>query len=393
MKKILSILLVALTAVAAHATHFPPATANAVKRLAHDGTNMYILHYNGLEVLDKATGLSACYDQASGHFSDPRLNAIALQGSTVWVGGQWGDLTAITGSRAECRRLSYADDGTEGMIRMLGINAIVFDGDGRMYVGGDNCVGVVSADGSADISTFPGSYYGTEVWQMAADADNTVWISATAAISGNGLMAYSANGGGVDMSVTAGDVPFLASTVKALAVDPSGRKWFGSMDKGTMQPMLYCFDGKTYRGYGLDKGMGIPADMVFDGKGRLWFLPTMEFSTADLGYGEYSKGPLCCLEDGLLTAYPFGELSMGYAYCVDADGDNIYVGTDCGVLAFSNGRFTRMESSWEGHTTGIIRHGSATAIPTATYDLQGRRLSARPEKGMYIEGGRKRVVR
>ena len=43
-------------------------------------------------------------------------------------------------------------------------------------------------------------------------------------------------------------------------------------------------------------------------------------------------------------------------------------------------------------TTGIDNH-SAASSSSLLYDLQGRRLNGKPEKGLYIQNGRKQVVR
>ena len=73
MKKVLFTLFACFFACSAGATHYRPITAGAVKRLAHDDKNLYILHFDGLEVRNKATGETLCYTQATGHIPEGNI--------------------------------------------------------------------------------------------------------------------------------------------------------------------------------------------------------------------------------------------------------------------------------------------------------------------------------
>ena len=119
-------------------------------------------------------------------------------------------------------------------------------------------------------------------------------------------------------------------------------------------------------------------DMQFDMQQRLWM--------AD------QHGPLVMMKDGAFTSYPCPFESKRWM-CMDIDGDDIYIGTDDALLIFSEGEYTKisLEPSWQQAPTSI---SSVTLdVHAPLYDLQGRRLSQKPERGVYIRDGRKVVIK
>ena len=81
--------------------------------------------------------------------------------------------------------------------------------------------------------------------------------------------------------------------------------------------------------------------------------------------------------------------------CMDIDGDVIYIGTEKSLLMFKDGEYTKIAetTSWQegGQTTAVASintSGNATV-----YDLQGRQLQGKPEHGIYIQNGRKVVIK
>jgi hypothetical protein len=70
---------------------------------------------------------------------------------------------------------------------------------------------------------------------------------------------------------------------------------------------------------------------------------------------------------------------------VDVDGDSVYVGTDNGVLVFSDGSF-----HWLYNTeVGIVEPTVNKSTPSQLYDLQGRPIHGSPKHGVYILNGKK----
>ena len=402
MKKILlSLALAALacfTAITVHATHYPPATAHAVKRIVHDAGHLYILYYDGVEIWDKTSGDTRCYRYGEGLFPSPTLNAIAVHEDTIWVGNGMGDLTAIHGTWSESWKIVFnpsVNEDTEDLQCWLGFNGIVFDSKGNLYFGGDNCVGMRTAPGEFSLYTLPGFNFGTEIWKMAVGNDDTVWLTATCAFLVNCLMSYSCSTGfgSVDLS---GGPNIHPAHAKGLAVDAYGNKWFGGTISGEPStPALFRYDGKGFEAHPLkysDDKQEMPIDMGFDNHGRIWFIPTLSWNKSDNGFCAYSKGPLCCYDNGKLTEYPYYEPGMGYSYCLDVDEETVYIGTDKGVVVFDDGKFTQYNSEWNNESLGIESTIGATEF-RPTYDLQGRRVSVssvRP-KGVYIQDGRKYV--
>jgi hypothetical protein len=81
---------------------------------------------------------------------------------------------------------------------------------------------------------------------------------------------------------------------------------------------------------------------------------------------------------------------------MDIDGDDIYIGTDEALLLFRDGEYTKIglgQPDPQGHQATGINATEASSVNAPAYDLQGRRLSQKPERGLYIRDGKKRVVR
>ena len=372
MKKTLFTVFACVLACSAGATHFHPLTDKAVKRLAHDETHLYILHYDGLEVFDKNTGESVCYTQETGHIpegSSPGLNALAVHGDTVWVGGGNGFLTAIVGAEAKSWAFKYDMSNIfpeeENPPKCpFDFNSIVYDSKGRMYVGGFDQVGYLVKPGKASLAWLPDmAHYGAEVWQMLVDKDDAVWVSYTSDSGGNSLVKYTAGEEEVEeVSSKLG----LGKRVKAMAFDKDGNLWLGTC----YDPKLYRYDGETLEEHEIKKiasgwmYSGICC-MAFDDEGRLWLLQS---NAQKLGYEHYSAGPLCCLSGGEMTEYPL-PADMGFAYCLDVDGGDVYVGTDKGVLQLIDGKMTPLNTPWYSDAPPHNQDdGEKCATPTIAYD-------------------------
>ena len=404
MKKTLSAIFACALACSAGATHYPPASAGAVKRLAHDDRNLYILHFDGLEVLDKSTGETTWYTQATGHIPEgnikstspnghePELNALAVRGDTVWVGGN-GFLTAIVGQEAESWHFSYnmsiSNPGYPSTSTLpMKFNSIAFGTDGIMYLGGLDQAGYLKPTRKGSFTGLPCNMaHGAEVWQMLPAADGGVWVSYTSDSGKSSLARYTAGDEAEEVSSTLG----FTKEIKALAEDASGCLWFG-VSSG--EKHLYRFDGKSVEGFDIGGGGSPyrgPCCMAFDSTGHLWLLHS---NSGEPGYDHWSKGPLCCFDDGETTEYPFPE-GVGLAYCIDVDGEDVYVGTDKGVLKLVDGKLVLLDSPWyynnqEGTAIDDSRISPANERPHGWYDLQGRkRESGKAPNGVHIENGRK----
>lgn len=406
MKKSVFTFLACVLASSVYATHFPPATAGAVKRLAHDENHIYILHYDGLEVLDKTTGTTVCYTQATGHIpegnikskgpngKEPELNALAVHDGTVWVGGN-GFLTSIAGQEAQSWHFSYnitisAPERPYVPNLPMQFNCIAFDSSGRMYLGGNDQIGYLKQEGKATFEALPDNMYrSAEVWQMVVDKNDVAWVSYTSDSGSNSLVKYTAGG---EVEEVSSKLDF-GRDIKALALDKEGNLWFGTKNS----PKIYRYDGETLEELEIEiaasggNGRGICC-MSFDDKGRLWLLQS---NSQNLSYAHYSAGPLYCLSNGELTQYPLPS-DAGLAYCLDVDGEDVYVGTDNGVLRLTDGRLVGLDTHWYAETpfgTAVKDVERQTRDEQeVAYDLQGRRLetgkTGNTGRQLYVKKGR-----
>lgn len=372
------------------ATHFPAASGKSVKCIAHDSNCIYALTPDGLQVINKSTSEVTVYDKESGHFGELGLNALALRPDTIWVGSNYGILTSITHGKAESSYHSFIPETGEEDACPIGINSIVFDSKGIMYIGGNNCISRIGSSLENMTQVFPSIYYGTEVWQMVVDNSDAVWISCTGAISGNSLMMYNAD---ESLKVVGNSQLFSSSCVKGMTIDNDGNLWIGSYyvdanseDGNENRARLLKYDGSGFSYFDVGGKYEAPISVKCDSQGRLWFLPTAPYSSVELQYKEYSKGPLCCLADGQLTKYDI-DLQIGYCYCLDIDGDSIYIGTDNGVVVYSAGTFKWLINNQGANISNVTAQPSVSLL----FDLQGRRLATEPKHGVYIRNGKKVV--
>ena len=407
MRKYLILLLFAMCpTICIQANHFPTSSYKSVKCIEHNDTSIYILKPEGLEVVNKITGKKTVYNMQTGYFMEQwrvyelqkngtvGLNSLAIRPDTIWVGSNDGVLTSISDGKADttmhyCNLSEY--EGYD-FIRPMGINSIVFDSKGTKVLGGENCINVIYPSGEEMSLTFPSIDYGTEIWQMVIDRYDNIWISSTTALSGNGLIKYHV-GREIEVisNIKGGNPPFSGSYVKGLTVDSNGHLWIGGRHEDTLsvgktqwRAKLLEYDGNTFTSHDVGVSAEVPLSIKSDNQGRVWFLPTEEINWKDYDVLEYSVGPLCCFDNGEIIRYSWSQ-DAGHCYCVDVDGDSVYIGTDNGVLVFSDGVFRWLNSD----ETGIIETPSRQHTSSSFFDLQGRRIQDDPQHGVYIRNGKK----
>ena len=399
-KQLVLILLMACPFMAVHATHYPVATVHSVKCIEHNDTSIYVLMPEGIEVINKVTGRKTVYKKETGYFVDQwnaieqsgtnlnsvGQNALAVAHNTIWVGGNDGVLTRIHDGIADTTRhyldLSLLGDGED--LWPIGIESLVIDQNGTAVIGGTNCISAIYPSGEKQTLIFPKDHYGTQVWKMVIDSKEDIWISCMDSGFGNGLMKYHVGG---ELQVVSDrdnpDLPYKSGYVKGMTIDNDGYLWFASShnDDNGWRAKLLKYDGSNYASYDVGASNNVPASVECDGQSRIWFLPTLGDKTK---YEQYSKGPLCCFDHGVITRYEW-DVETGYCYCVDVDGDSVYIGTDNGVLVFSDGSF-----HWLCDTeAGVSEPTVNKSMSSQTFDLQGRRLNTEPKHGVYIQNGKK----
>ena len=404
MKKYIALLILAVCPfIGLKATHFPAYKAVSIKCISHDSLNIYILNQQGIEIFNKSTGTSTLYNKETGYFSEHwyayvlsrpdggvGLNYLTLRPDTIWVGSNDGILYSITDGAVDSTK-HYCDiniSETMETIVPMGINGIVFDSKGNKVIGGSNCFNVIYPTGEEESFTFTDSR--TEIWQMVIDKNDDIWISSTGSGSGYGLIKYHVGGELKVISDNSKNPPFRSAYVKGMTIDNDGHLWFGSSHKDQVsedrvesRAKLLKYDGNEFTSYDIGPGVEVPISMMCDSQGRIWYLPTTPIDYVTK-ISEYSKGPLCCFENGEVIRYEWSQ-DTGYCYCVDVDGDSIYIGTDNGVLVFSDSTFHWLNND----EAGISDASSPQSLRTATFDLQGRRIQGEPKHGVYIQNGKK----
>ena len=404
-KYLLLALLIASSFIGLQAKHYPVVTIHSVKCIEHNDTSIYILMLKGVEVINKSTGKRTVYDLSTGYFEEQRdvyeitrprgiigLNALAIRPDTIWVGSNDGVLTSITDGRVDTTWHYTNHDETNFYFKYwpIGINSIVFDSNGTVVIGGDNCLSLIYRSGERLSFAFPAFDYGNEIWQMVVGQNDDIWISSKDAHAGNSLMRYHV-GGTLEVVSQEDDQPFISSSVSGMTFDNDGNLWFGSIhgdtiDNGEIEhrAKLLKYDGNNYTSYDVGPSWELPISVKCDSQGRIWFLSKAPADFSNLiGLG-YSKGPLCCFDHGVITRYEW-DVETEYCYCVDVDGDSVYIGTDNGVLVFSDGSF-----HWLCDTeAGVSEPTVNKSMPSQTFDLQGRRLNTEPKHGVYIQNGKK----
>ena len=402
-KYLLLALLIASSFISLQARNHPVLTVHSVKCIEHNDTSIYVLRPNGLKVVNKLTGKITVYDMSTGYFEDQwrikdmtrpnawvGLNALAIRPDTIWVGSNDGVLTSITDGRADTtvHYIDHDENSAHVLNLPLGINSIVFDSNGTVVIGGDNCLSIVRRSGERFAFAFPSADMGNEIWQMVIDQDDYIWIGSSGGAPGNSLMRYHV-GGALEV-VSHENLPFSSSEVKGMTFDNEGNLWFGSdhydsinAEKSEWRAKLLKYDGNNFTSYDVGSPWKMPMSMKNDGQGRIWFLPQAP-GDLDKMIGGYSKGPLCCFDHGVITRYEWDQ-ETGYCYCVDVDGDSVYIGTDNGVLVFSDGSFHWLNDTEAGVSEPTVNK----SMPSRIFDLQGRRFQGSPKHGVYIQNGKK----
>ena len=348
---------------------------DAITDIAHDDQNVYVASQHGFVVIDKATGEKTVYSIEDGTF-DYVPTALTVHDGTLWIG--------TTVNTRECKLLSFDGQTTTAYdfdFYDAYISNIVFDDDGCMYVScGSGYTFRIEEGQTPEVFSV---YRMKDGWtaDLAVAHDGTLRVANFGWNMGTkGMARYTVEEGVTYPMETMTELP--RHNVTAVAIDDEDGVWYSCtsvmFEAGGKRSLIRLKDNQVsasydcvYRYY----------DMQFDAEQRLWLA------------GDY--GPLTMMKDGEFTSYPC-PIENERWMCMDVDGDVIYIGTEKSLLMFKDGEYTKIgeTTSWkeDGQTTAVasITH-STSASPL--YDLQGRRLSQKPGKGIYVQSGRKYVVR
>ena len=382
MKKwLLSVALLSFSCVNVAYSHLPKAIGSAlVTSLAHDAQNLYVGTRFGLTIIDK---LSDEQTVIGGNDDEENfIYTMIMQGDTLWMG-------------KKCNTLSYyVKDSIRAFIPLLSspyffnellsdsenvtVTAITFSpATGKQYIGLENFLGEVSeTEVKNGIDTGVGYLEGV-IQDIEADSSGSIWLCSDCH-SYLQFLKYTEENGVEEVlkRFSDSDIPIIKSKNElaglCMTIDVDDHIWMG-IKRG----YLIEFDGEAFKTYTLPIAKGdCLYDLMFDTTGVLWMIS--------------HHGTLVRYDGKDFEARQLDMLEGEVVYCMDIDGDTIYAGTNKRVIAYSDGTQESIELKIASSVHTVTK--SSDAAP-ARYDLQGRRLSGVPERGVYIEDGRKRVVR
>ena len=344
---------------------------HAVMDIAHDDASIYVALLDGrLVAIDKKTGEKRILDvKASNQSYIPWF--ICAHDGKLWIGTAEGKILYYSngGFHQSGIKLSW-EYSYQGI--PLGVENITFDPQGNMYVSCTHGVGFkVDPKNNVERFTIRSKNFSLFSGHICVDRDGALWVANYGLFTYDyGLVRYTRDKGTVYYFKEHPDVPHGGGNVTAMAKDDEGSIWYNANSK-----LVKLANGEMSECYDCPY---ICYDMQFDAQQRLWM--------AD------QHGPLRMMEGGAFTSYPCPIESRRWM-CMDIDGDDIYIGTDDALLIFNEGEYTKisLEPSWQQAPTSI---SSVTLdVHAPLYDMQGRRLSQRPEHGAYIRDGRKVVIK
>ena len=390
-RTLLSILLACLFSTCMYA--FFPAYVNypelggplphSVMCIAHDDANVYLVKLDGyLVIIDKATGELKTVKTKVGGMDQLQATSISVNGGKVWIG------TLSPGTDAP-KLMHYVNGrmastglklsrGSYSWGWQAAIENITFDPSGNAYVATSGGY-VFRIDPKNNITMFNLKWHGF-FSGFCFTPDGTYWVGRfhnpifcleLQHVDKNGEFTYFKG------SWQEGLPYFRSSGVRCLDMDKEGGVWF--VGKNGLNRIVNNEIAETYECPKVCDGFG----MRFDDEQRLWMT----------GY----NGPLTMMKDGVFTSYPCPYDSKIWT-CMDVDGDTVYIGTDRSLLIFKDGEYA--EILFDGSTPSMdvneltgVDAVSTSAEDAPCFDLQGRRLSGVPQRGMYIQNGRKYVVK
>ena len=337
---------------------------DAVMDIEHDAQYVYVASGYGLFVIDKTTGEQTVFSAREGTLDYTPIS-LAMYGDDLWIGTAEGKLLCYNNGS-----IQVYDLGIGGRL-----SNIAFDSNGNMYISDFGVVGYKINMSSKTIEeqfeTF-NRYSEGITSHLCIDGNDALWIGnyGGMAMTKYGLGKYTKVKGTQYMIKDHPEWP--GYYVSSMAVDDDGCMWYVNYGNTEIGKWLTKIENDEVAVSYECPCFGY--DMMFDRQQRLWMLG--------------KNGPLFMMKDGEFSSYSCTEESNVWT-CIDIDGDDIYIGTDKGVLRFKNNTFSVVPveaSSPSGiANTSIMR----PATDNVFFDLQGRQLNGKPEKGIYIQNGKK----
>ena len=346
---------------------------NAVVNILHDEENIYVAKYDSLIVIDKQSGMKKVVfrkpEKKEGKVVYDGLSTMSLHKGRLWLGTDDG---VIMDYYKGClTRHEY--EGNPTPFSVPPITGIAFDSQDRMVVGFYNQVGWIDGNTVTGACEIPSLVTEQCIHTMVMDDADTLWVTGTGFYP-RACFSYYTIEKGLSLILEGYDtLPFGSGPACGLVIDSHHNKWFCVANK------LACFDGKTFKSYDLGDGgaRGFGIDVTLGNDNAIW---------VPMRNGQLVRFS----ESGEWTLFPCGIETERW-FCIDIDGDDIYIGTDHGMLKFRDGVYSELDLT----TTSMPN--SCVLAPDDdqyhSYNLQGQRLNAKLAKGIYIQNGKKYVVK
>ena len=359
MKKIFSIILVTLL-YSSTIRAFYPAFLNingeqyltAVMDIEVDDQYIYVSKVDGLVLIDKATGQKTVFSKSQGTFKyTPTV--LALHEGTLWIGTDAGKIVSYRNGVIE--EHDYGCDKETSII-----SAIAFNSKGSMYIADLGSIYMIDNNNSEMLFELFPIVKSAMICQMDFDKSDNLWIGAYGLIETSTCLAkYGKDGQLEKIFDTHRELP--SGYVYALKTDQEGSIWYSCQKK------LTCMKKEQYSVFEVDRVW----DMAIDSSERLWMTP--------------DNGPLMMVDGTDIKEYdcPFNTNRW---FCMAIDNDVIMIGTDIGVLKYSNEKYEMIDVSIPLNTGIVYPTTNVNNDRQLIYNTSGKACSSNHYgKGVFIK--------
>jgi len=301
MKKTILTLIIALTAISAHAQLSDwrnISSKNFVAKIIHDQSFLYVgTKGGGIVKIDKQSGEQTVLKRADVSMTGNSITDMVLHEGELWVGTEYNGLAKVTDNGIEKFDMKNA-----GFQNNQYFSGFYFNADGTMLVGG--IAYLYAFDGKKCTAIYdinPLSPY-SYVKKIRSDGDRRIWVACYDALNRSNLCVFTGN------DLVSYNIPY--GKANNIETDKNGCLWIAT-NNGIVK-----FDGTDFTHYTPDNSALPEAnimDITADEKGNLWLL------------GEHH---ITKFNGTSFTAYPYQLIvANDYLLAIDVDGDNVYVGS------------------------------------------------------------------
>ena len=233
---------------------------NSVRRMATDGTNLWVATDNGLLKYDKQTGGQTLYNSDNSGLISNYLEGVAYIGGNVWMGTYNRGIAKFDGQKiVSYNKLGEVDIFSENQ----GIWVIVSDAGGNLWFG--SMYGLFRYDGTDwEWNPIPDSFHlaHLQISSMVFDRDSTLWFGCMGSMQNP--LGRIMRDGKMEIIQSVGH-----ADIDKIAIDKDGNVWYTSYRGGIAR-----FDGTTLERFD-SKNSPLPSDytngLTIDDEDNVWF--------------------------------------------------------------------------------------------------------------------------